>query len=149
MLSVPIKRMPDGALSLHATTVSYADKALVIAGPSGAGKSSLALRMISLGAALITDDVTQLSMNPNGVYAHAPSSAQPLIEVRGLGLLNAPIVTGERLHTILDLGQDEVDRLPSRRHITIFDRDVTVLHRPATPNVAEAMIHYLKYGRSD
>ncbi len=149
MLSVPLTRLPNGALQLHATTISFQDKALVIAGPSGTGKSSLALRMIALGACLVSDDMTLISTSPSGILAHGPDAAPQVIEVRGLGLLNAPVVAAERLHTILDLGTAEKARLPEPRTLTLFDQAIPVLHSPATPLIAEAMIHYLKYGRSE
>ena len=148
MLSVPLKNGPDGQLHLHASTVTLEGRALVIAGPSGSGKSALALRMIALGAGLIADDVTALARTLDRVTAHFPSTLPSLIEVRGLGLLNVPIVAGDPVHSILDLGVDETDRLPDPRTFTILGQDVPLLHKPATPYVAEAMVHYLLYGRS-
>lgn len=149
MLSVPVKPQPDGQLRLHASTVSYHDKALVIAGPSGSGKSSLALKMMSLGAILITDDITVLARTLGHVTAHSPSTLPALIEVRGLGLLNAPVHAGECVGAVLDLGTDEAERLPPLRHLPVLGQNVPLLHKPATPYIAEAMIHYLRYGRSE
>ncbi|WP_296417903.1 HPr kinase/phosphorylase [Pseudooctadecabacter sp.] len=149
MLSVPVKPQPDGDLRLHASSVSFNHKALVIAGPSGSGKSSLALRMMSLGATLISDDITVLSSAPDHVTAHRPATLPALIEVRGFGLLNTPVHAGEGVAAVLDLGTDEADRLPPLRHITLLGRSFPLFHKPATPYIAEAMIHYLTYGRSD
>jgi len=148
MLSVPVNPMPDGSLCLHASTVCLNDKALVIAGPSGSGKSTLALRMISLGADLVADDTTHLRGTPDHVTAHHPATMPPLIEVRGVGLLHAPHVTDQPVHGILDLGTEEIERLPDLHHIELLGRDVTLLRKPATPYIAEAMIHYLRFGRS-
>ena len=146
MLSVPVKPVSDTQIQIHATTVSVNQKALMIAGPSGAGKSSLALRMIALGAALVADDVTELSKGYIGVTAHAPTTLPPLLEVRGLGLLNTPIITGDTLDSVLDLGVEEADRLPVPHNVTLLGQDVRLFYKPKTPYIAEAMMQYLTYG---
>jgi len=133
---------------MHASTVCLNAKALVITGPSGSGKSSLALRMISLGADLVADDMTQLRGTPHHVTAHHPATMSPMIEVRGMGLLHASHMTDQPVHAILDLGIEEVERLPDPHNIVLLGRDVTLLHKPATPYIADAMMQYLRFGRS-
>ena len=51
-----------GLLVLHATTVSIADRAVIFLGESGGGKSTMAAVFSSLGHALVSDDVTAVSI---------------------------------------------------------------------------------------
>ncbi|SLN29136.1 HPr kinase/phosphorylase [Pseudooctadecabacter jejudonensis] len=148
MLSIPVKPAPDGHQSLHASTVALNDQALVICGPSGCGKSSLALRLMSLGAALIADDRTLFTVVKGQLLASAPPTLPAGIEVRGLGLLAAPLGPATKVTAILDLGVEEPDRLPAAKHIHLLGQNVTLLHKPDTPYIAEAMVHYLMHGRT-
>lgn len=50
----------DGLLSLHASAVSIAGRAIGFLGPKHAGKSTLALAMVRHGATLVTDDALVL-----------------------------------------------------------------------------------------
>lgn len=147
MLSVPVKPAPDDCLQVHATSVAFDGKAVVIAGPSGTGKSALGLRLISLGATLIADDCTWIRRGENNVQAACPPTLPAGLEVRGLGLLAAPTIKSAPIAAILDLGIDETERLPEPRDVSFFGFNIPLLHKPATPFVAEAILHYLTYGR--
>ncbi len=46
----------DGRLTLHASAVSVAGRAVAFVGPKHAGKSTLALALVRKGARLLTDD---------------------------------------------------------------------------------------------
>lgn len=105
--------------------------------------------MLALGADLVADDVTEIAKTLAHITVHAPSTLPPLIEVRGLGLLNVPIMTGCTLFGVLDLGTDEVERLPQRRHIPLLGQDVPLFYKPDTPYIAEAMLHLMMYGRAE
>jgi len=60
-----------GGISVHASCVKYADKALLFIGPSGTGKSTQAeFWMRSLGAALISGDRPHLRILPDGIRAY-------------------------------------------------------------------------------
>ena len=50
---------------MHATSVYINGKGIVIFGKSGSGKSNLAIKLISFGAKLISDDQTQLELKKN------------------------------------------------------------------------------------
>ena len=83
---------------LHATCVAVDGRGLLILGPSGSGKSGLALRLIALGATLVSDDRTRITAHEGLLTATCPSPAiLGLIEARGLGLLRAPVTESAKV----------------------------------------------------
>ncbi len=50
-------------LPLHASTVIFKDKCLVIAGISGAGKSTLAMALVKEGGTLVADDISVIDFS--------------------------------------------------------------------------------------
>jgi len=147
MLSVEVKRVPGNQVSLHATTVTFNEKALVLVGPSGVGKSSLALRMMALGASLLADDVTWLAATDDGVEARCPPNLEGKIEARGFGVLRTRHSGPTPVFAIVDLGTAEVERMPVDRTISLHGYDIPLHHTPSTSIFAEILIHYLQYGR--
>lgn len=83
-------------LTIHATTVAFARdggwRAVLLTGRSGSGKSDLALRLIDRGAMLVADDYTDLRVEDGRLIAAPPPRIAGRIEVRGLGLIDAPHV---------------------------------------------------------
>ncbi|HEX2764231.1 MAG TPA: HPr kinase/phosphatase C-terminal domain-containing protein [Allosphingosinicella sp.] len=77
-------------LLVHASCVAVAGRAVLIAGPSGSGKSDLALRLIDRGAALVSDDYTELRARGGQLLARAPDTIAGRIEMRGVGLVDLP-----------------------------------------------------------
>ena len=78
---------------LHASCVAVEGRGILVLGPSGAGKSALAIRLIALGAGLVSDDRTLVVAEAGQLTATCPNPAmQGLIEARGLGILRAPVV---------------------------------------------------------
>ena len=83
---------------VHATAVALGraaepfggrgDVGVLIMGESGAGKSDVALRLIAMGAQLLSDDQTALYAHEGQIYAEAPPSLSGLMEVRGVGIVN-------------------------------------------------------------
>ena len=133
--------------TLHASCVALGDRGLLILGPSGSGKSSLALRLISLGAALVADDQTTLTVETGRLVARCPSTIRTLIEARGIGLLRAPAVPAATIALVVDLGQTEDQRLPPIRRFTILGCSADlVLHTPS-PYFPDALMLYLSHGR--
>src|SRR5258708_4790172 len=65
--------------------------AVLIMGASGAGKSDVALRLIAMGARLLSDDQTALFGNNGRLFAESVSSLHGQIEVRGVGILTADV----------------------------------------------------------
>jgi hypothetical protein len=59
----------DGHVTLHASAVSVAGRAVAIVGPKHAGKSTLALALVRQGARLITDDTLVLRLQGGTAWA--------------------------------------------------------------------------------
>lgn len=93
----------DGRLSanprvaIHATSVvlrdaaapfgAALDAAVLLLGRSGSGKSDVALRLIAMGAKLISDDRTALFVDDGRLFAEAIPSLHGQIEIRGTGIV--------------------------------------------------------------
>jgi HPr kinase/phosphorylase len=110
-------KMPHDIATVHATAVALDGIGVLLRGPSGSGKSDLALRLIDGGAALVSDDQTQLDHAGGEILAkfprNAPATLRGRIEVRGLGVLAVPWVTQARLGLVVDLTPDQpTERLP-------------------------------------
>jgi serine kinase of HPr protein (carbohydrate metabolism regulator) len=79
---------------LHAGLIARFDpprwRGVLIDGGSGAGKSDLALRAIEAGWALVADDRTLVWSCDGRLFGRCPDAIDGLIEVRGLGVVNAP-----------------------------------------------------------
>ena len=79
------------------------DGAVLLIGESGAGKSDVALRLIAMGAKLISDDQTALFEWGGRVHAEAASNLRGRIEIRGVGIVSiensgaAPVILAVRL----------------------------------------------------
>lgn len=98
---------------VHGTCVAIGGQGVLLRGPSGAGKSDLALRLIDGGAVLVADDQTRLERAEEALLASPPATIAGLLEVRGLGLVRLPHLTGIPLHLVVDLvAAAEVERLP-------------------------------------
>ena len=77
---------------IHASCVALGRSAVLLVGPSGSGKSALALELMALGAELVADDRTVLSLHDTGLIASCPASIRGRIDARGVGLLAADTV---------------------------------------------------------
>lgn len=136
-----------GALVLHATTVAIAGKALVLTGPSGAGKSALGLQMMALGAALVADDRTRITLRAGSPWADAPPGLPAAIEARHLGLLSVPtLAPAAPVALVVDLGQVETHRLPPPRKTVILGVALPLVFRVEGPHFPAALLHHLRHG---
>lgn len=133
---------------LHASAVAFSGRGLLITGPSGSGKSSLALTLMAFGATLIADDKTDAVLRADQVWLSAPAAIHGLIEARGIGILHSTS-TDAPLHLVVDLGIDEVKRLPDRHTASILGRSFPCLHKMDNPAWPAAILQYLKAGRRD
>ncbi|MBL9051408.1 MAG: HPr kinase/phosphatase C-terminal domain-containing protein [Tabrizicola sp.] len=134
--------------TLHASCVAVDGRGLLILGPSGAGKSSLALRMISLGAELVSDDQTRLTVVGGALVATCPNpDLLGLIEVRGVGVLRARAVPSAEIRLVADLGQREPERLPPRRTVTFLGIESALVLHPQNDHFPDALMLYLRHGR--
>jgi HPr kinase/phosphorylase len=132
---------------VHATAVSFAGRALLLLGPAGSGKSALALQLMALGAGLIADDRTVLSLRDGHPVASAPAAIAGRIEARGLGILAAEPAPPAPVALAADLGRRETDRLPGERRIDLLGVAVPLVHKVDGPHFPAALLQYLKGGR--
>lgn len=140
--------MTPASDTLHASCVAVDGRGLLILGPSGAGKSALALRMISLGAALVSDDLTRVDLDDERLVARCPNpDLSGLIEARGTGILRAPSVGSTVVTLAVDLGRSETDRLPPTRQITILGCAVDLVLHAKNDHFPDALMLYLRHGR--
>jgi HPr kinase/phosphorylase len=96
----------------HGSCVARDGAGVLILGPSNAGKSDLALRLIGRGFVLVADDQVDVV---NGV-AQSHEGLAGLLEVRGLGIMRLPYLSGAKLKLVVTLC-DQTDRLPQpERH---------------------------------
>lgn len=98
--------------TVHATSVAIGGRAVLLSGLSGIGKSDLALRLIDRGAILVSDDYTLLKRQGTGLIATAPATISGMMEVRGIGLVDMPIMEEAPVALVIEL-YDKVDRMPA------------------------------------
>lgn len=132
---------------LHATTVDVDGKGLLIVGPSGSGKSALALQLMALGARLVSDDQTVVSLESAKLVARAPQSIAGRIEARGVGILRADPAPQTHLVAAIDMGQVESRRLPKPRLFQHAFIALPCLNKVDAPYFPAAVLQYLKGGR--
>ena len=140
---------PENPRILHATCVDVDGRGLLITGASGAGKSSLALQMIALGACLLADDRCAIRAENGSVLATRPKTLPPAIEARGIGLLNAPMVSKSSVHYVIDLDVLETERLPPRRAINLCGVDIPLIYKSNLDVLGQSLYLLLIYGEFD
>jgi HPr kinase/phosphorylase len=134
---------------VHATTVAVDEAGLMISGPSGSGKSALAIRMLALGAQLVSDDRTVLSRPDEGApVAEAPEAIRGLIEARGLGLVPVGPAGPTRLAAVLEMSIVAQERLPPDRSTDVLGFAIPLLHRVDAPWFADALVLWLRAVRA-
>jgi HPr kinase/phosphorylase len=136
-------------LVLHATTVAWEGRAVLIRGASGAGKSALGLELLAWGCALVADDRTELSREGGRLIARCPPAIRGLIEARGVGLLRAEAVDQAEVVVVADLDHAEAERLPRWREEPLLGAPVPVLRKPLNGPFAAPILQYLKAGRAE
>ncbi|MDA7423736.1 HPr kinase/phosphorylase [Thalassococcus lentus] len=137
-------------LTLHSSSVAVGGRGLLILGRSGSGKSSLALRLMALGADLVSDDQTTVTREEEGrLLLSAPSAIQGMIEARGLGLLGADSRRPVPLYAVVDLDRMETERLPPFRTTEVLGLPVPLLHNSEWDAFPAALVQYLKGGRKE
>ncbi|WP_424832663.1 HPr kinase/phosphorylase [Ruegeria sp.] len=137
------------AACVHASCVAVLRQGVLIVGPSGAGKSGLALHMMALGAQLVGDDRIDLAEDAGRVIADAPPAIRGLVEARGIGLLRADTAGPVPVSVVVDLGQETSKRLPDPMTVPVLRQTVPLLHAAGIPNLAAALMQYVKMGRVD
>ncbi len=135
------------AATVHASCVTLHDRGLLITGRSGSGKSALALQMMGMGAALVSDDQVNLWMEGEMVAAQAPEPIRGLIEARGIGLLQADPVGPVSLAWVLDLDTEETARLPEPENVQVLKQSLPLLRAVKSPHFAASLVQLMKTGR--
>jgi HPr kinase/phosphorylase len=135
---------PPSEQVIHATTVCLDGRGLIILGPSGSGKSTLALQLLALGAVLVADDRTHISRAASGLVAQCPTAICGMIEARGVGILHVPHEQNVPVCLAIDMGQDEVERLPLPHEVQLLGQSVPCLHKSEGPHFAAALFLTLK-----
>tara|TARA_B110000908_G_scaffold137271_1_gene162849 strand:+ start:248 stop:679 length:432 start_codon:yes stop_codon:yes gene_type:complete len=135
--------MNDSSVILHATCVSIAGRGVLIMGPSGSGKSSLALQLIALGAALISDDRTVVRFEDSTLIAAPPAAIAGMIEARGVGIISVPHLDGALLVLTIDMGCTETDRLPEAHVAHVLDVTLPCLRKVDAPYFSAAIYAYV------
>ncbi len=155
----------------HGTCVAMKCRGLLIIGQSGSGKSAVALALLGLGCDLVCDDCVCLSVEKgvensgeggvekseqtDVIIATAPARAmgmaKPMIEARGIGLLNAPLTAKTRLIAVVDMDSASDSRLPAREYATlqtsVQTARIDLIRGANQPNLHFALLQYLIHGR--
>ena len=131
---------------LHASAVALNGRAALIIGPSGSGKSAFALRLITLGAVLVSDDRTVVAQQAGQAVASAPDALLGLIEARGVGIFKTAIAKPTPVVLAVDLGVAETKRLPEPHQIDVAGITVPCFHRVDAPHFRDAILLCLRYG---
>jgi HPr kinase/phosphorylase len=89
------------------------DAGILLLGESGAGKSDTALRLIALGARLVSDDRTELFIDGGRLAARAAKSLEGLLEIRGVGIVELPRLPWANVDLAIELvAPADAPRLP-------------------------------------
>ena len=104
----------------HSTSVVIEDLGILIRGKSGAGKSDLALRLIDSGATLVSDDLTICKKIGDYLYLYPHPETKGLLEVRELGIMTVPYVENVRLFLVVELVEEEFERMPGMMSCSIL-----------------------------
>ena len=99
------------AETIHASTVAYQGRAVLISGPSGSGKSDLALRLLDRGFTLVSDDQTVVKRSGERLIASAPPNIAGKLEVRGIGIVDMEQAGEVPIALLVELTID-IQRLP-------------------------------------
>lgn len=125
-VSIELTSLLDEALAaetlIHGVFLNIYGKGVVIRGDSGIGKSEIALELIKRGHFLIADDAIELYHIGQGIVGKAPEVLKNLLEIRGIGVIDASKMFG----VASVLPKDNVDLiiqlerwLPSREYTRV------------------------------
>jgi len=130
---------------LHASCVSVEGRGILILGPAGSGKSSLALKLMGLGADLVSDDRTFVRRTSDRLIATCPDTIKGQIEARGVGLLTFAALDYAELALVVDLSLQIDERLPNDDTFGIFGITLRCIGRSRLDAFAEA-VYFLAKG---
>ena len=130
--------------NIHATTVAFENKGILIIGKSGAGKSDLALRLImNKNAILVADDRTDVENVDGIIKVSCPKNIQGKLEVRGIGIVEFPFLSSAELKLVVQLVSDneEIERLPLPEYKEILGVKIPLIKiHPFSSSAAEKIV---------
>ena len=129
---------------LHASCVSADGRGILILGPAGSGKSSLALKLMGLGADLVSDDRTFVMRESDRLIATCPDEIKGKIEARGIGLLRVTPVACAEVSLVVDLHLEIDKRLPKDTTYKIFGIILRCIGRSRLDAFAESVYFLAK-----
>jgi HPr kinase/phosphorylase len=103
-------------LLIHGTSVDISGLGVLILGASGAGKSDLALRLVSEGGWLVSDDQSEIALLNGSYFVTSPGPISGLIEVRGIGIRRVARKASCRLRLAVVLSPTEPERMPDAEY---------------------------------
>jgi len=119
-------------ICVHGTCVAFCEAgrwfAVLLRGKPGSGKSDLALRLIEQQAKLVADDQTVLEVVEGRLTASVPPALAGRIEVRGLGLIARPYISGVPLVLVCDLcAPEDIPRMPEPETVKLAEQELPLL----------------------
>lgn len=139
--------------TVHGVLVDLYGVGVLITGTSGIGKSETALELVKRGHRLVADDAVEIRQTAeNELHGNAPELIRHLLEIRGLGIINAMTLFGagavrniKKISAVchLEMWQQEkqYDRLGLDEETTrIIDTDLPLMTIPVRPGRNLAVI---------
>lgn len=139
--------------TIHGVLVEVYGIGILITGSSGIGKSETALELVKRGHRLIADDAVEIRQTADlQLHGTAPELIKHLLEIRGVGIINAMTLFGagairnhKKISVVVKLEtwqQDkQYDRLGLDEETTrILDTDVPLVTIPVRPGRNLAVI---------
>ncbi len=110
------------SISIHGVLVDVYGEGVLIMGESGIGKSEAALELIRRGHRLVSDDAVEIrKVSERTLVGSAPDITKHLIELRGIGIINAEKLYGA--DSVIDTKSiDLVVKLEEWNRKTEYDR---------------------------
>jgi len=130
----------------HATAIAIDGQGVLIEGPSGSGKSGLALQLIALGAELVADDLSPLTLRDGWPWLQAPPRLAGVIEARFVGLLRVPHRAAAPLRLLIDMAEAETERLPEPAEAQVLGCAIPRIRRVDAPHFAGSIVALVKGG---
>ena len=148
MNAKPIVSTTSNGISMHATCVAFDAQGVLLTGKSGSGKSALALQLIALGATLVADDRTRLSLDEGQPIAHAPKRLAGTIEARFVGLLRVPYQARVPVCLVVDLESQQSTRLPHNCVSRLLGIEIPLIYKVSQPYFPAAIKLLIQGGRT-
>ncbi len=141
--------LAQSSMVLHATTIDISGRGASIIGKSGVGKSGLAIKLMAMGADLVSDDQTLLKCVNDKIFLTKPRQVPCAIEARGIGLIPVPAKKTSELFCFVKLIDEPSERLPPLNEKICFGKSIRLIHfNPSLGNEA-ALFLMIKYGLID